>query len=156
MRKTICIILAAVALIVVNAPYSPAAHGGSGGQSGISRHGGSGGQGGFSRHGGSGGYRDFDRGRHGGGGRYGGGVWFGPGWWDPGWSYSYYPPYYPSYVAPQIVVPQQPVIYERLTPPEEPDYWYFCRNPEGYYPYVKKCPNGWMKVLPSTPPYQEE
>ena len=23
--------------------------------------------------------------------------------------------------------------------PQRPDYWYFCANPEGYYPYIQDC-----------------
>jgi hypothetical protein len=41
-----------------------------------------------------------------------------------------------------------------LSQPVEPIYWYYCQNPQGYYPYVKQCPNGWMKVVPSPPPPQ--
>ncbi len=26
--------------------------------------------------------------------------------------------------------------------------WHYCRNPEGYYPYVKLCPAGWEMVAP--------
>ncbi len=25
--------------------------------------------------------------------------------------------------------------------PQRPDYWYFCANPEGYYPYIQDCDN---------------
>jgi hypothetical protein len=49
--------------------------------------------------------------------------------------------------------------YENVQPapqPEEPNYWYYCHNPEGYYPYVKKCPSGWMKVVPSPPTTDQE
>ncbi len=28
------------------------------------------------------------------------------------------------------------------------NYWHYCRNPEGYYPHVKKCPDGWLPVAP--------
>jgi len=28
------------------------------------------------------------------------------------------------------------------------NYWHYCSNPEGYYPYVKKCPDGWLPVAP--------
>jgi hypothetical protein len=38
--------------------------------------------------------------------------------------------------------------------PVETSYWYYCRNPQGYYPYVKRCPSGWMRVVPSPPPPQ--
>jgi hypothetical protein len=29
--------------------------------------------------------------------------------------------------------------------------WYYCRKPDGYYPYVKACPGGWQTV-PAQPP----
>jgi len=82
------------------------------------------------------------------------GVWIGPGW-GPGWGYPYYPYYYS---APPVVIQQQPDTYIQQTPESStPSYWYYCREPEGYYPYVKKCPKGWLKVVPpSTPEYDEE
>lgn len=33
---------------------------------------------------------------------------------------------------------------------DEGDMWYYCRNPEGYYPYVKHCNGEWQQV-PATP-----
>ncbi|MCC8997857.1 MAG: hypothetical protein LM517_12680, partial [Nitrosomonas sp.] len=36
----------------------------------------------------------------------------------------------------------------RPAPVQSNSYWYFCRNPEGYYPTVKECPMGWIKVPP--------
>lgn len=78
-----------------------------------------------------------------------GGVWIGP--WGPWWGPPYYP-YYPYY--PEPPVQEQPPVY--VQPPaqseEEQYYWYYCTNPQGYYPYVKECPNGWMKVVPSPVP----
>ena len=35
-------------------------------------------------------------------------------------------------------------------PQQDPDYWYYCEDPRGYYPYVPDCPGGWMKVVPNT------
>jgi len=98
------------------------------------------------------------RGGHGGRGghgpRVGIGLWLGPGW-GPGWGWPYYYPsyYYPYYPAePPIVIQQQPEIYVPPTPQEEqPVYWYFCKDPQGYYPYVRQCPSGWMKVEPTPP-----
>ena len=95
----------------------------------------------------------------GGGGWYGDGwyhghggvdVWVGPGWgW---WGYPYYPyPYYPYY--PDYSPPQEQYEYVE---PEEPAYWYFCQDPKGYYPYVKRCPKGWLKVIPTPAPKDEE
>ncbi len=34
---------------------------------------------------------------------------------------------------------------------EQTGYWYYCTDPEGYHPYVKDCPQGWMQVVPSRP-----
>jgi len=84
-------------------------------------------------------------------GRVGVNVWLGPSWGPWGlWPYS---PYYPYYRTP-IVIKEEPVEYMQRAPQaEEAAYWYFCKDPEGYYPYVKRCPNGWLKVKPLlTPP----
>lgn len=52
---------------------------------------------------------------------------------------------------PPVVVRPAPQVYiEQPTfraPPQT--YWYFCSNPQGYYPYVAQCPGGWQRVLPS-------
>ncbi len=100
------------------------------------------------------------RGGHGGHGRVD--VWVGPGW-GPWWGpyYPYYPYYYyPYHVAPPVVIREEPgeYVHRNMTPQaSEPVYWYFCRDPEGYYPYVKKCPKGWLKVVPpATSPDEEE
>ena len=81
------------------------------------------------------------------GGHWGGGIWIGPGWgWGPWWNY----PYYPDYYSPAIEQ-QEPPLFEQPTPRAQ-DYWYFCTSPEGYYPYITKCPSGWLKVVPSSVP----
>ena len=74
-------------------------------------------------------------------------IYFGWGWPYypgpyPGWPYPYddYPYYHPSY-SPDAVPPD----LSGLTPVYS---WYFCKNPEGYYPYVKECPGGWTPVTP--------
>jgi hypothetical protein len=90
-----------------------------------------------------------------GGGDWHGDIWIGPGWggWGPWWwGPSFYPYYYPYYPETPAVIQQQPSLYVQ---PEE-QYWYFCRNPEGYYPYIKKCPGGWLKVIPPALPDEEE
>ena len=52
-----------------------------------------------------------------------------------------------------MITQQQPQVYIEPAPQqEEQNYWYFCKKPEGYYPYVKKCPEGWLKVIPSPVP----
>lgn len=86
------------------------------------------------------------------------------------WHYGYRPYYYgyggygypyPYYYPPSTVVTSPPVYIEQspqaagaappqATAPADPpaSYWYYCANPEGYYPYVKECPNGWQQVAP--------
>ena len=73
-----------------------------------------------------------------------------------GWPYyppSYYHPY-PSY-PPTVIVQSTPVYVEQgsapAAPAQAPNYWYYCDNPQGYYPYVKECPTGWQKVAPQPP-----
>ena len=84
---------------------------------------------------------------------------YGSGFYGPG-SYGYrsygYPdpffsrPYY-SY-PPTVVVPVTPPVYiqqEQARPVRQQiNYWHYCQNPEGYYPYVKNCPGGWLQVAP--------
>jgi len=89
------------------------------------------------------------RGDHGwhGGGHFGGGIWIGPGWWGP----PYYP-YYPYYPAPPVVIERETTVYRDREPQQtEQPYWYYCTQPQGYYPYVRRCPSGWLKVVPSAP-----
>ena len=86
-------------------------------------------------------------------GHYRGGLWIGP-VWEP---YPYY--YYPYYAEPRIIIERPRTDYYVQPVPErqeEPVYWYYCRKPEGYYPYVKQCPDGWMKVVPAPPSIQKD
>jgi hypothetical protein len=65
---------------------------------------------------------------------------YGWGWYGPP-AYYYYPA--PVYVQP----PAAPVYVERSdVVPEGPGTWYFCRESNTYYPYVKHCPGGWTRV----------
>ena len=146
-------------------------HGGggsySGGHGGGRSHGG-----GHSGHGSSG--------WHGGGhGWHGGGYWYG-GWDWPYFglgvaagailSYPYYPyyPYYSyPYYDPYLYAPTySPVIYRERGAAYTDEYgysepartrsssestWYYCRQSNAYYPYVKRCAGEWEKV-PAIPP----
>lgn len=97
------------------------------------------------------------RSRH--GGHVGVNLWLGPSLFAPYYPYSpYYShyPYYPYYTAPPVVIERQPQQYIVKPEPEEPVYWYYCQEPKGYYPYVARCPSGWMKVVPSPPPTDQE
>jgi len=81
-------------------------------------------------------------------GRYGYG---GYGWGGYGYPF-YYPPYY--YYPPTVIVPTTPPVYiQQQVQPVQPQtaYWYYCQNPDGYYPYVRNCPGGWLQVAPQPP-----
>lgn len=96
------------------------------------------------------------------------GVVFGPGLWGGyypyygygGYGYGGYGPYYypayPYYPPAVMSVPAQPQTYiERGAAADAPgpaSYWYFCRDANAYYPYVKQCPGGWEQVNPTPPP----
>jgi hypothetical protein len=61
----------------------------------------------------------------------------------------YYPPpvyYYPA--APVVIQPAAPPVYVERSDvvPEGSASWYFCRESNSYYPYVKQCPGGWTRV----------
>ena len=116
---------------------------GSGSGSGGGWHGGHGGGG---HRGGGGGYGGY-------GGGYGGGVYY-P---YPYWPGSPYPAPYP------FPYPDSP---NSTPPPDKPPvgaynassnmppwpFWYYCDNPEGYYPYVKTCTHDWSALPMMAPP----
>lgn len=78
--------------------------------------------------------------RHG-GARIGVGVVFGAPLWYP--APVYYPYYRPYYSAPAPA----PVYIERdRDVAESSPYWYYCRESDAYYPYVKQCPGPWQHV----------
>jgi hypothetical protein len=73
-------------------------------------------------------------------------VFFGVGIGVPYYPY-YAPP--PAYYAPPVYYAPPPVYY----PPPAPAYvqpapqsWYYCDNPQGYYPSVPNCASGWRQV----------
>jgi hypothetical protein len=112
-----------------------------------------------------GGHGGFDGGGHfGGGGHYGGGGWgYGRGMYyggvglGLGYGLNYYGayPYYNYNYPPVITIPVAPPVYVQQAAPAPvvqqypAGYWYHCSNPEGYYPYIKACPNGWQQVEPT-------
>ena len=123
MKKTVCLVLIVFALLFVGVlPVYADGHG----------HGGHG-HGHFS---------------------FSGNVWIGPGWGPWWWGAPYYPyyPYY-SYNPYPYYSPQRSSEYVEQAPQvEEQAYWYFCPDAKNYYPYVKRCPSGWLKVIPSSAP----
>lgn len=115
-------------------------------------------------------------GGHGGGWHHGGGYDGGWGWGlfglglglaltAPYYAQPYYPPaYYPPayYPSQQVIVPAPAYVEQsdEYVPPapryvpqpaaaEGNNWWYHCRKPDGYYPYVSRCPGGWQKVSPT-------
>jgi hypothetical protein len=76
-----------------------------------------------------------------------------------GANYGYRPNYGYAPVAPVVLPPSPPPIYiqqevVQVQPPVQAansqgtNYWHYCRKPDGYYPYVKSCPDGWLQVAP--------
>jgi hypothetical protein len=72
-----------------------------------------------------------------------------------GFPVGFYQPWY-YYPAPAYYYPAAPVVMQPAAPPvyversdvvpEGPGTWYFCREANSYYPYVKQCPGGWTRV----------
>jgi hypothetical protein len=94
------------------------------------------------------------------------GVYIGPGWgWGPYWgaygwgypgpyAYDYSGPYYyppAAYAPPSYIQQDQAPATEGPQAPASAYYWYHCDKPDAYYPYVKECPSGWKKVVPTPP-----
>jgi hypothetical protein len=78
----------------------------------------------------------------------------GPGWYGPP-PYVYAPPPAVVYAPPPtVVVAPPPTVYvtPSAPPPPQPAVWYYCDNPQGYYPYVSTCGTPWRQVQP--PPAQ--
>ena len=63
---------------------------------------------------------------------------------------GYYAPYPYVYAPPPVIYPP-PV--QNVVPPvlgsAPPSYWYYCDNPEGYYPYIGSCSSAWRPVQPA-------
>jgi len=90
------------------------------------------------------------------------GGYFGPFPYYPYPYYGYYPFVYPYPFYYPYGYPYPYYSYRYYPPttvyvePEQPFYWYFCRESETYYPYVTSCPGGWVKVVPTPPQAEKE
>ena len=82
---------------------------------------------------------------------------FNPGFYGSnyGFGYGYHDPFFyrgPYNYSSTIVVPMTPPVYiqqEEVQPAQpQTNYWYYCQDADGYYPYVKQCPGGWLQVAP--------
>lgn len=71
--------------------------------------------------------------------------------------YPYQTSYYPEVIVETLVSPTPATVYVReanITQnfPIRPSTsvngsdWYYCHNPDGFYPSIKTCPSGWQKV----------
>ncbi|MGD0236098.1 MAG: hypothetical protein ABSC55_16385 [Syntrophorhabdales bacterium] len=76
------------------------------------------------------------------------GAFWGGAFFGAALAYPYYAYPYRYYGYPYPYAYAQPPVYN--TEPQQ-DYWYYCQNPQGYYPYVTQCPGGWMRVVPTPP-----
>lgn len=63
--------------------------------------------------------------------------------------------WFPLWFGFRAFAPRRRVIIEHdyYPPPRpaRPAYYYYCRDPEGYYPRVPNCPSGWLRVVPPGP-----
>jgi hypothetical protein len=85
-------------------------------------------------------------GGHRGGPRVSFGLHFGVPFYSPWYPAYYYPS--PYYYYPPVVQPAAPPVYVERSDvvPEGSGTWYFCRESNSYYPYVKQCAGGWTRV----------
>lgn len=152
--------LACAAMLAVSTSAIAQRQGGGGGGGGRAYHGGGGGGayqgGGYRGYHGHGGYRGYHGHSH---SSLRVGVAFGAPFWYPwpGYAYSPYPAYpyypyaaypYPYYGYPAAVSVPAPVYIERdrdVAASDSP-YWYYCRESDAYYPYVKQCSGSWERV----------
>jgi hypothetical protein len=84
------------------------------------------------------------------------GVYLGAPFYDPFWPmfpYYSYPYYYPPYPYP---APGYPEVAQSPTAPATAPApaWYYCDDPQGYYPYVRSCNHAWQSV-PAEPAQAE-
>ncbi|RFC36306.1 MAG: hypothetical protein DID90_2727553902 [Candidatus Nitrotoga sp. LAW] len=73
------------------------------------------------------------------------------------YSYSPAPVYYPSVQQPPQVIYTERRVGSPLSSQEsstnsvqnvQNSWWYYCTSSNAYYPYIKKCPGGWLRVVP--------
>jgi len=84
-------------------------------------------------------------------------------WWFAGGAWFFYPaPIYPypafDYYYDRPEYDDGPAYNGPYYRPDDADdspdgrSWYYCKSPEGYYPYVKKCDGKWERVAPDVRP----
>ena len=139
------------------------------------RHGGGGGY--RVPHAAASGYRGHPVGRHNWNGGYRGprvGIYYGTGFgywgaWNYRWGSGYGLPYpygypfafgFPVTYAPVVItsapimqtyIQQEPAVEAAAPTAPTVNYWYYCTEPAGYFPYVQNCNQAWMRVIPQNP-----
>jgi hypothetical protein len=99
------------------------------------------------------------------------GVYVGPGFsywgpWGSGWGLGYgfpytyaypYPAGYPLASFPVVInatpitqtyIQKEPIAEATIQPAPSGNYWYYCTEPAGYFPYVQNCSQPWITVTP--------
>ena len=72
-------------------------------------------------------------------------LWYPPPFWAPA-------PVYPAYpYPPAVIIESQPRVYierdeQAAAQQRSSGYWYYCREADAYYPYVKQCQGPWERV----------
>ena len=153
--KATLIVLASLAMLAVTASAFAQRQGGGGGGARVQSGGGHGG----------GGHRHYQGGHRYHGGHHGGhhhhsrwsvgfafGGWYPYSYWPGYYAYPAYPAYYPAYYPyayPAAVGYSSPPVYierDREVAAGDSPYWYYCRDSDTYYPYVKQCSGSWERV----------
>lgn len=106
------------------------------------------------------------------------GIYYGTGFgywsaWNYGWVSGYAVPYphgypfafgFPVTYAPVVItsapitqtyIQQEPAVEAGTPTAPTVNYWYYCTQPAGYFPYVQNCNQAWMKVIPPSPVNQQ-
>ncbi len=74
--------------------------------------------------------------------------WYGPPPYPYGPPPYYYAPPPPVYVAPPVTYVVPPPV-QAAPGPAPSAAWYYCDDPQGYYPYVPNCNGPWRPVQPT-------
>jgi hypothetical protein len=81
------------------------------------------------------------------------GPWYYPYYYGPYAPYAYSPYGYAPYGYGPAVAPATTYIEQgggQAAPQAQAsNFWYYCAEPQGYYPYVQQCRNGWQRVSPT-------
>ena len=71
-----------------------------------------------------------------------------------GFMFGMSPGYYPWYGSSVVAVPVAtgPVSYIQRSEGDAPaeHFWFYCTQPQGYYPWVRECQGNWQRVRPFT------